>query len=77
VNEFNLSLLVDLLFSYNFLRHRRGAWLLRPHVGINNLFDESYNSNIHINAFVGRYLEPALERNIYAGLVIRFTGSEL
>jgi iron complex outermembrane receptor protein len=41
-----------------------------------NLFNESYNSNIRINAFGGRYFEPAPERNIYAGLVIRFTGSD-
>jgi hypothetical protein len=39
---------------------------LRPYVGINNLFNESYNSNIRINAFGGRYFEPAPERNIYA-----------
>jgi len=46
--------------------------LWRPYVGINNLFDEHYNSNIRINAFGGRYYEPAPERNIYAGIMIRF-----
>jgi len=46
--------------------------LLRPYVGINNLFNELYNSNIRINAFGGRYYEPAPERNIYAGIVIRY-----
>lgn len=51
---------------------RNGDWLLRPYVGINNLFDESYNSNIRINAFGARYFEPAPGRNIYAGIVIRF-----
>ncbi len=51
---------------------RRGEWLLRPYVGVNNLFDESYNSNIRINAFGGRYFEPAPERNIYAGIVVRY-----
>jgi iron complex outermembrane receptor protein len=51
---------------------RSGDWLLRPYVGINNLFDESYNSNIRINAFGARYFEPAPERNFYAGIVIRF-----
>ncbi len=51
---------------------RNGDWLFRPYVGINNLFDESYNSNIRINAFGARYFEPAPERNIYAGIVIRF-----
>lgn len=51
----------------------RGDWLLRPFLGINNLFDERYNSNIRINAFGARFFEPAPERNIYAGITIRFT----
>lgn len=46
--------------------------LLRPYVGINNLFNEKYNSNIRINSFGGRYYEPAPERNVYAGIVIRY-----
>lgn len=50
----------------------RGDWLLRPFVGINNLFDETYNSNIRINAFGGRYYEPAPDRNVYAGITVRF-----
>jgi iron complex outermembrane receptor protein len=50
----------------------RGNWLIRPFLGINNLFDESYNSNIRINAFGGRYYEPAPDRNVYAGLTVRF-----
>ena len=55
--------------SYEFTR---GDWLFSPFLGINNLFDEEYNSNIRINAFGGRYFEPAPDRNIYAGLVINF-----
>ena len=51
---------------------QNGHWLFRPYLGINNLFDERYNSNIRINAFGARYFEPAPERNIYAGIVIRF-----
>lgn len=50
----------------------RGKWLIRPYVGINNIFDELYNSNIRINAFGGRYYEPAPEQNIYAGVVVNF-----
>ncbi len=49
-----------------------GNWTLRPYLGINNIFDESYNSNIRINAFGGRYFEPAPTRNLYAGIVVRF-----
>ena len=55
--------------SYEF---QNGKWKLRPYLGINNVFDEGYNSNIRINAFGGRYFEPAPDRNIYAGFVARF-----
>ena len=53
-------------------RGQAGRWRLEPYLGINNLFDESYNNNIRINAFGGRYFEPAPDRNYYAGLVMRF-----
>ena len=57
--------------SYEF---SRGTWLFRPYLGINNIFDEEYNSNIRINAFGARYFEPAPERNTYAGITVRFGG---
>ena len=60
-----------LRLSYEF---RRGNWLYRPYLGINNIFDEQYNSNIRINAFGARYFEPAPERNTYAGITVRFGG---
>lgn len=50
----------------------RGKWMIRPYVGINNIFDKLYNSNVRINAFGGRYYEPAPEQNIYAGVVVNF-----
>jgi iron complex outermembrane receptor protein len=50
-----------------------GQWIVRPYIGVNNIFDESYNSNIRINAFGGRYFEPAPERNYYAGVVVNFS----
>lgn len=53
----------------------RGRWLFRPYAGINNLFGENYNSNIRINAFGGRYFEPAPERNFYAGVVVNYSKS--
>ncbi len=59
----------DLRATYEF---QNGNWLFRPYVGINNLFNERYNSNIRINGFGARYFEPAPDRNIYAGIVIRF-----
>ena len=44
---------------------------LTPFVGVNNLGDEDYASNIRINAFGGRYFEPAPEQNFYAGLTVK------
>jgi iron complex outermembrane receptor protein len=52
----------------------RGPWLLRPYIGINNIFDERYNSNVRINAFAGRYYERAPGRNVYAGITVRYGG---
>lgn len=49
-----------------------GRWRVRPYVGLNNLFNERYNSNVRINAFGGRYFEPAPLRNVYAGVVVNF-----
>ena len=45
-------------------------WQVTSFLGVNNLFDEDYNSNIRINAFGGRYFEPAPERNAYIGISI-------
>lgn len=43
-----------------------------PFLGINNLFDEEYFSNVRNNAFGGRAYEPAPERHVYAGFNVRF-----
>ncbi len=48
-----------------------GFWEFAPFLGVNNLFDEEYNGNVRINAFGGRYFEPAPERNLYGGIVVR------
>jgi len=47
-------------------------WQFEPFAGINNLFDEKYNGNIRLNATFGRYYEPDPERNIYAGMMLRY-----
>ena len=70
---------VDSYVVTNFRASREfvtGNWLVRPYLGINNILDERYFSNIRINAFGGRYYEAAPERNVYAGVVVRFGGSE-
>jgi iron complex outermembrane recepter protein len=39
---------------------------------VNNLFDERYPGNVRINAFGGRYFEPAPDRNLYAGVAAEY-----
>ena len=51
---------------------RFGRRVIRPYLGLNNIFNEKYNSNIRINAWGGRYYEPAPERNIYIGIMANF-----
>ena len=56
---------VDLRFGWD------GQWgdvEFRPFVGIDNLFDERYNSSAITNAFGGRYYEPSPDREIYVGI---------
>lgn len=38
--------------------------------GINNLLNTKYYDNIRLNAFGGRYYEPAPERNFYVGVAL-------
>jgi len=53
-------------------RWASGNWIFEPFLGVNNLFDEEYFGNIRLNASFGRYYEPAPERNLYAGLSLRY-----
>lgn len=69
---------VDSYVVTNFRASREfesGNWLVRPYIGVNNVFNERYFSNIRINAFGGRYFETAPDRNVYAGVVVRFQGT--
>lgn len=45
---------------------------LSVHFGLNNLTDERYFDNIRINAFGGRYFEPAPDRQIFGGFTLRW-----
>ncbi len=45
---------------------------LKPFVSINNLYDASYNDNVRINAFGGRYYEPAPGINFNFGAKFEF-----
>ena len=53
-------------------RWSAGQWVLEPFIGLNNLFDEDYMANVRLNASFGRYYEPAPDRNVYAGLTLRY-----
>jgi iron complex outermembrane receptor protein len=50
-----------------------GKWKLGPFLGLNNLFDESYNGNVRLNSFGGRYFEPAPGFNIYGGVSVGYS----
>ena len=56
--------------SYNISKRN---WKILPYLGINNIFDTEFSSNIRINAFGSRYYEPAPERNSYLGITFTRT----
>ena len=64
----------DYLVSNLRAGYRRSGehWEISPFVGVNNLFDEKYIGNVRLNASFGRFYEPAPERNVYAGVLIRY-----
>ena len=47
-------------------------WRFTPFLGIDNILDERYNSSVVVNAFGGRFFEPAPGRNVYVGLQVQF-----
>jgi len=63
------SLVANIRFGYE---GGRGRWKWAPFVGVNNLFDEDYNSNVRINGFGGRLFEPAPGINVYAGFTLDY-----
>jgi iron complex outermembrane receptor protein len=61
--------LANLRFGYSV---DLGNLELQPFVGVNNLFDETYVSNVRINAAFNRYFEPGPGRNGYAGVTLNW-----
>ena len=59
----------NLRLGYEYLWER---WLFAPFFGVQNLFDEKYNSNVRINAFGDRFFEPAPDLNVYGGLNVAY-----
>jgi iron complex outermembrane receptor protein len=46
--------------------------IIYPYLIINNIFQSEYFDNIRINAFGGRYYEPAPKRTIFGGIRVTF-----
>jgi iron complex outermembrane receptor protein len=46
--------------------------VLSPFIGVNNLADEAYTSNVRINAAFNRYYEPGPGRNGYGGITVNW-----
>ncbi|MEM1126850.1 MAG: TonB-dependent receptor [Bacteroidota bacterium] len=49
-----------------------GTTLLLPIVALNNVFDTAYSGAVVVNAFGGRYYEPAAERHLQVGLALQW-----
>jgi iron complex outermembrane receptor protein len=58
---------VDLRFGFD---TTLGDTNIRPFIGIDNVFDERYNSSGITNAFGGRYYEPSPGREVYVGFTV-------
>ena len=58
---------VDLRFGFD---ATWGDVDVRPFFGVDNVFDERYNSSAITNAFGGRFYEPSPDREVYVGFSI-------
>lgn len=58
---------IDLRARYRF---DIGGVAFEPFLAVNNVTDELYNASVVVNAFGGRYFEPAPGRNFYLGATI-------
>ncbi len=52
-------------------RFEVGSTEINAFLGVNNLFDEEYFSNVRINQTFNRFFEPAPGRHLYGGVSIR------
>ncbi len=51
---------------------RIGDTEFTPFFGINNIFNRKYAGNVRINASFSRFFDPAPERNLFAGISVRY-----
>ncbi len=61
----------DASFSFRKLFNSQGVEV-QPFINVNNLFDTRYNGSVTVNAFGGRYFEPAPGRSWQAGISVNF-----
>ena len=52
-----------------------GGWQIEPWIEVGNLFDEDYVGSVVVNAFGGRWFEPAPGRNLTVGASVAFGGA--
>jgi iron complex outermembrane receptor protein len=50
------------------LEQRRGGWLFREFVRVDNVTDRTYTGSVIVAESRGRYFEPATERNVLVGV---------
>lgn len=62
---------VDVRASYHRIRFGDDSGIT-PFLSVNNLLDASYNGSVVVNAFGGRYYEPAAGINWKAGISVEF-----
>jgi iron complex outermembrane recepter protein len=65
-------ILANLRISGEISPSSANKWKLLPFIQIRNITNETYNSSVSINAFGGRFFEPAAPRNMLAGLAFQF-----
>ena len=64
---------VDEFNTFNFKigkKFKLSRSIIYPYLIISNVFDKEYFDNIRINAFGGRYYEPAPKRTIFGGIKV-------
>ena len=66
-NKVNSYAVSNLRLGKNFIRNNLNVGF---YFGINNIFNEQYNSNIRINASGNRYFEPAPKQNVFFGITV-------
>ena len=70
-NEIGVDNYFEVSFSASY-RIKLSNLSIEPSFGIRNVLDQQYFDNIRINAFGGRFYEPAPGRNFYVSLSLSF-----